>query len=286
MRRTVIAGVLIVFALIPFAKLFIASQETGLSHDIGATPSISVTGNVVQAASEQAMSFLIKKDAIINFFVNQYDQGFFQVGNEDPLYATMIALETFSQFKYLNELSEGMVRTILARSRAYVSDAGELTPRAWYAYVRIQSILGSDVPKTEADAIISHVLAFKIPESGFAERTNASVVRASVLETYFAVRLFDELGWNSQSMKTDIITFLNEKQDFSEQEYVMRARIGEGYGVPFGVPRETLLACLVKEYLPTHASEECASALNDSYLFVYLPSAILIIAAYLLLIAR
>ncbi len=289
MRRTVIALSLIFIALVPFIRLALQHQEEGFGVGFGAESSIKATSNAVIANSEQLMGFMLKKENILNFFYKNYDDGFFVLGDENKLFSTMLALEALSRMGYIEQLSNKMATEIVGSSRSYYNTNKNLeifSPSQAFAYYRILTLLDVEFGAGEINELLDEVLSFKVSGSGFSRNSAINSSKADVKETYYAVRLLNEAGHSFSGMKVDIVKFLNETSGLSEAEYLMYRETSEILGVKSSIPREAVISCLVKEYIPLLDEPECLRLLKESRIYLYIPSLLLLIGGYILLVAK
>lgn len=283
MKKTIFALTLVFIAIIPFAKFFF-SYNDGLNL-LGTEKSVISTGNIILGASDQYADFLINKEGVIEFLMNNYDKGFFHVDDENEIYSTMIALESLNKLEYIEELTGTMKRDILvATERYYTLNKGEdwFSPKLLYSYYRINDLLNA---KTLMNTLSDRVMMFKVVNSGFSSAVGDKAL-AEVSETFYALKLLDSQNQSILTFKHDIISFLKSEPEFSEEEYLMIDEIGNIIGVDISVPRSAVVSCLIKTYIPFVDSTECSVLLREKNILVYIPSVLMVLLGYIMLVAR
>lgn len=268
-------------AIIPFVKIYLTDPARGMG--------IEVTGNTISAASDQYMTFLLKKEELFNYFMTHYDKGFFKFQDEENyLYSTLITLESLRDLENLDELSPTAQNQIIKTSKQFYDDnknSNWFSPTYTYSFYAINHILKSDEFSEDLKAeLAENALRFKINKSIFRSLSDAG--KPELEETLHAIELLDGIGYDITDIKRDVIGYINVERVYGEEDSYYISRIAESIGEKSEIPRTTIIGCVIKQYIPFVDSANCAKLLKEKNVLTYFPSAFLLVASYFMLTYR
>jgi len=274
--RQLLGLLIIAIALIPFLNYYVSQ---------GNPVTAQITGNTVDALNGQLVGYLLNKENIFNDLMNHYSSGLFQFDKGlNPLLDTYLSIETIQNMELQDKLSINLKNEIYAKFSNYYTANGTkdwFSPSYTYPYYKIMTIYGNKLTTEQTNNMISSVIKFKNNDGGFSKTIGGE---SNILETYYAVSLLKETNYDLSILRNNLITYLSNAKTTSDIDSFYVVKTFQLIGENVKYDRNTVIACLIKNYLPLNNPSDCALILRDNNIIIYLPTLLLLLVGWFVIV--